>query len=329
VLAWATYRFIEGPVRFSSSRVRHTKIVAACVAVLGACGLAVWVTGGVPQRFPASLDLEKMNAATLDETYAPTNGMNVLEYNRRGYSMVAQIGQGARKVALAGNSAMFHYGPRLQQLADEGRLAVRAYFVTGPACPLVPGVIARDEFANCANVANRLSELVQREKVQTVVLGPHYWPRKNAFIEREGKSIPLDGGEEGRCAFYANLEDYVRQLQLNATVYLVLGAPQSLTGLNPQRMVTRGVTGIRVDPNAEKSVPIADLRAVYARHDADLRAVAERTGAKLLDVFPDVCGNGETCSAFFGAREPKFTDGTHLRPAFVREHLHFLDFLLL
>jgi len=87
--------------------------------------------------------------------------------------------------------------------------------------------------------------------------------------------------------------------------------------------------GKRVDPNVEKSVPIADLRAVYARHDADLRAVAERTGAKLLDVFPDVCGNGETCSAFFGAREPKFTDGVHLRPVFVREHLHFLDFLLM
>ena len=329
VLAWATYRFIEGPVRFSSTRVRNTEIVAACVAVLGACGLAVWVTGGLPQRFAASLDLEKMNAATLDETYAPTNGMNVLEYDGRGYSMVAQIGQGTRKVALAGNSAMFHFGPRLQQLADEGRLAVRAYFVTGPACPLVPGVIARDEFANCANVTNRLSELVQREKVQTVVLGPHYWPRKNAFIEREGKSIPLDEGEEGRRAFYANLEDYVRELKLTATVYLVLGAPQSPTGLNPQRMVTRGVTGVRVDPSVENSVPIADLRAVYARHDADLRAVAERTGAKLLDVFPDVCGNGETCSAFFGAREPKFTDGTHLRPVFVREHLHFLDFLLM
>jgi hypothetical protein len=174
-----------------------------------------------------------------------------------------------------------------------------------------------------------LSELVQREKVQTVVLSPHYWPRKNAFIEREGKSIPLDGGEEGRRAFYANLEDYVRELKMNATVYLVLGAPQSPTGLNPQRMVTRGVTGIRVDPNAEKSVPIADLRAVYARHDADLRGVAERTGAKLLDVFPDVCGNGETCSPFFGGREPKFTDGVHLRPVFVREHLHFLDFLLM
>ena len=81
--------------------------------------------------------------------------------------------------------------------------------------------------------------------------------------------------------------------------------------------------------HCESSCVNRKLRAVYARHDADLRAVAERTGAKLLDVFPDVCGNGETCSAFFGAREPKFTDGTHLRPVFVREHLHFLDFLLM
>jgi len=150
LLAWATYPFIERPVRFSSNRLRRTHIVAACVAVLGACGLAVWVTVVCRNVFPPASILEKLNAATLDETYAPTNGMNVLEYNSRGYFHGGSNRPRRSQSALAGNSTMFHYGPRLQQLADEGRLAVRAYFVTGPACPLVPGVIASDIYAYCA-----------------------------------------------------------------------------------------------------------------------------------------------------------------------------------
>jgi hypothetical protein len=72
----------------------------------------------------------------------------------------------------------------------------------------------------------------------------------------------------------------------------------------------------------------AALRSAHARTDVELRLVAEHTGATLLDPVSDICGNGKDCSPFFGAGEPKFSDGTHLRPVFVREHLLFLDFLL-
>jgi len=147
------------------------------------------------------------------------------------------------------------------------------------------------------------------------------------LIEREGRQLRLNT-EDGKDAFYANLEDYVRMLQSQgAKIYLVLGVP-SHGRFNPSAMVTRTLTGIQIAPDAGQAVPIAALRSVYATVDAKLRTVAKHTGATLLDPVPDVCGKGNDCSPFFGAGDPKFSDGMHLRPVFVREHLLFLDFLL-
>jgi hypothetical protein len=197
----------------------------------------------------------------------------------------------------------------------------------------VPGVIQRDKFARCANLTSILVDLVQREKVQSVVLGAA-WRGYSAegigesmLIEREGRRLPLNT-KEGMDAFYANLEDYIRLLQgQDAKVYLVRGVPRH-NRFDPGEMVTRSLTGFRIAPDVEKAVPIAELQAVHAAVDAKLRTVSEHTGATLLDPLPDICGSGDGCLPFFGAGEPKFSDGMHLRPVFVRDHLRFLDPLL-
>jgi hypothetical protein len=217
----------------------------------------------------------------------------------------------------------------VQQLADEGHLAANIYFVAGGSCAPVPGVIQRDYFAHCANMPGLLADLVRREKVQSVVLGASWagYRDKGMLIEREGRRLPLNT-IVGKDAFYANLEDYVRMLQRHeAEVYLVLGVP-SHGRFDPGAMVRRSLTSLRVAPDAGEAIPIGALRAVQATSDTELCTVAEHTGATLLDPFPDVCGSASSCSPFFGAGEPKFSDGMHLRPVFVREHLLFLDFLL-
>jgi peptidoglycan/LPS O-acetylase OafA/YrhL len=328
LLAWATYRFIEYPVRFGAHRQRGTLIVAVCVAALGACGLAVWTGSGFPERFPAlpGVDMRKIGDAKLDADFKSTKGMKVTDH---GWTLVTQIGHGERKVALSGDSMLFHYGPRVQQLADEGQLAANTYFVAGPRCPPVPGVIQRDKFARCADLPGILVDLVQREKVQSVVLGAAWsgYGGEGMLIEREGRRLPLNT-KEGMDAFYANLEDYVRLLQGHgARIYLVLGVPAHHR-FNPGEMVTRSLTGFRIAADVEKAVPVAELQAVLANANAKLRTVGEHTGATLLDPLPDICGSGDGCSPFFGAGDPKFSDNVHLRPVFVREHLYFLDPLL-
>jgi hypothetical protein len=251
--------------------------------------------------------------------------MEVLDH---GWILVAHLGHGERKVALSGDSMLFQYGPRVQQLADDGQLAANTYFVTGPRCPPVPGVTQRDKFAGCANLPGILVDLVRHENVQSVVLGAAWsgYSDEGMVIEREGRRFTLNT-REGMDAFYDNLEDYVRLLQdQGAKVYLVLGVPEHHR-FNPGEMVTRSLTGFRIAPDVEKAVPIAELEAIHAV-DAKLRTVGEHTGATLLDSFPDICGSGDGCMPFFGAGEPKFSDNMHLRPIFVREHLRFLDPLL-
>jgi hypothetical protein len=327
LLAWATYRFIEYPVRFGGHRHRRTLIAAACMAILGACGLGVWMNSGFPERFPAlpGIDIRKIGNASLDADFKPTHGMKVSDH---GWILVTNLGYGDRKVALSGDSKLFQYGPRVQQLADEGLLTVKTHFVTGPRCAPVPGLIQRDKFARCANLPSMLLDLVHREKVQSVVLGAAWagYINEDMLMEVGGKRLPLTT-KEGVDAFYVNLEHYVRLLQnQGTTVYLVLASPQH-PHFSPREMVTRSLIRFQIAPHVEEPVSTAKLQAAHAAANAKLRAIGERTGATLLDPIPDICG-GDSCSPFFGAGEPKFSDDAHLRPVFVQKHLRFLDPLL-
>ena len=171
---------------------------------------------------------------------------------------------------------------------------------------------------------------MKRETVQSVVLGPAWtgYQSKDALINRNGQTFPLSS-VKGQDDFYANLEDYVRLLQgLGAKVYLIRGVPGSRPRFDPTKMVTRSVTGFRINPDFDKPESIVEMRAIHEGVDAKLAVIADRTGAKVLDLFVDVCGSGDGCLPLFGKEEPKFTDEMHLRPIFVKGHLHFLDFLL-
>src|SRR5438128_4746970 len=58
LLAWATYRFVERPIRFSPSLARRSGpvfVLLILASMLGLAGIYVYVDKGITSRFPLAL----------------------------------------------------------------------------------------------------------------------------------------------------------------------------------------------------------------------------------------------------------------------------------
>ncbi len=313
VLAWATYRLLERRLRFGGQRRAKTLGLALAMLLVGGLGAGIWAAHGMPSRFRSlpQIDAGKINLAVRDGIFTPTAHMRVTHIDG---ITIAEIGQGS-PILFTGDSVLFQYGPRVEALYDEGRLRHMVEFVVGPSCAPFPGVVKTGAFKDCNDMPEVLAQVIAQKPVSTIVLGA-YWP--GYFNDSQAANAALYTGLEKEMAGWR---------AAGHKLYLVMPAPAS-PRFDPQQMVSRSFTGVKVDPDVLQGVPVAVLEADRADISQNLDAIARRTGAKMLDPLPDVCGTGPICSAFFADGEPKFADTLHLRPVFVRAHITMLDPLL-
>jgi peptidoglycan/LPS O-acetylase OafA/YrhL len=313
-LAWVTYLLIEQPLRFGGRRKGKTLGLVACMLAVGGIGAGVWAEHGFPCRFHGlpHVNVGMINVAVRDGIFKSTPHMRVS--NVDGIT-VAEIGQGS-PILFTGDSVLYQYGPRVEQLYVEGRLHHAVYFVVGPSCAPFPGVVKTGVFANCNNMPSVAARVIAEKAIGTIVIGA-LW---QGYFGGDGTE---------NAALYAKLEVEVAKLRASGhKVYLVMPVPTSQR-FDPMQMVSRSLTGFSVNPMIQAGVPVATLKAESASISQSLAGIARRTGSLTLDPLPDVCGTGPVCSAFFADGEPKFADSVHLRPVFVRSHIRFLDPLLI
>lgn len=328
LLAWLTYRFVECPLRFGDNRRRNTAVLVVLMTAAGAAGLMTWSARGFPARYPAMprLSVAGINAAIGDGIFKPTPSMRV---RKEDGITISRIGSGRDRVLFTGDSVIYQYGPRVQQLLDEGRLQSTVYFVVGPSCAPVPDVMRDDDFAFCKNLISVATRLIDTKHIGTIVIGANWAGYQNSSIDivRDGIRMEMSGGG-AIAAFYANLQDEVARLvRTHHKVALVLD-PVGNKVFNPQSMIRRSAVGFEINYDVVRGVPISALLAAVSTVDRRLTKIAAATGAQILNPIPDICGEGLVCSAFFGAGKPKFSDAVHLRPEFVAHHVKIFDRLL-
>ena len=313
ILAWATYRLLELNLRFGGHRRAKTLGLTLAMFVVGSAGAGIWAAHGLPFRFRQlpRIDDAKISAAIRDGIFKPTAHMRVTEVNG---ITVAEIGQGS-PILFTGDSVLFQYGPRVEELYDQGRLSHTVYFVVGPSCAPFPGVVKTGLFKNCNNMLSVTARVIAEHSIKTIILGA-FW---QSYFE---------GSATENATLYAKLENEMAELHTTGhAVYLILPVPTN-PRFDPVQMVHRSITGFSIDPDILGGIPVAPLRAANASISQTLGGIAPRTGAQTLDPLPDICGSGPSCSAFFANGEPKYADANHLRPVFVCSHIIFLDPLL-
>jgi hypothetical protein len=105
-------------------------------------------------------------------------------------------------------------------------------------------------------------------------------------------------------------------------VYLVLQLPLD-PAFPPRQMIRRTVLspGFRLDVRPAARATIARSLDPFVSR---LVQIAQDTGANVIDPMNSLC-NTETCPPVTPNGEPIYHDSWHLRQAYIREHVDYLD----
>jgi hypothetical protein len=208
---------------------------------------------------------------------------------------------------------MQQYYPRIDKLLtdhpDETKSIV---FVSRLGCPPVSyfeGLVN----PKCKGLKEKAVEIAEELNVDTVVLAAG-WYHYAAF------------DVAGRDDAYRDLTATIKRFRdERRRVYLILPIPRG-TVFAPSQLVKRSFSsaGFSVVQHIERSLVDHQVKPIATR----LRSIANSTGAIAVDPVNYICSSVD-CPTFAADGLPLYFDESHLRPDYVREHITYLDDILL
>lgn len=325
VLAYATYRLIELPLRKRSTGDAKIwrPLSATMTGLLGVALLAFL------EVLPARHDdpkLEPLIAALGDWEYPRHFQRDMATGN------FLLPGNSQDTTVFLGDSHMEQYGPRIAELAKNEEIQRNsAIFVTDGACPFIHAVKSEaPEFERCHRKREIALRLVSLPASKVVVVGGcwncYLLSNDGALARKSSWYVMSDGvrhnleGPRGREIAIQSLTKMLADLKAQGKeVFLILDNPMG-QAFSPKNYFTgTRLTGLSSSNNVKAiSHPAAQMEL-----NKRLRAEGEKIGIQILDPALLLCPEN-SCAVFQGVT-PIYKDDNHLRPYFVRSSFSFLD----
>ncbi len=322
VLAWATYRWIEVPIRYSTGGPFIAVPLVIAMAVVGALGVLLHWQHGFAQRIPPTVAQQESRAT--DWQFPPPEMQPV---SLEGAAL-QKVGGNGPLTLFFGDSNMEQYGVRIAQLMASNSANQRgAMFLAEGAKAPIDGVERSDTHSH-TDTANfmRLALLPQVDRVVIAAAWGLYFNSDLADLglQKETPRFSIGGqsleSQIGREQATASLTGAIKSLvAAGKRVYLIAGIPAGHEfGRSAGFANGRSLLLAQTPASADASVPRARVEARQKIVLTMLQQVARDSGATLIDPVPALC-ESERCPMQF------HKDIGHLRASFVRHHLRYLD----
>ena len=302
LLAWATYKFVEKPIRFGGL-VRRIAVPALAVSMVGVGfgGVAALRSAIEPQSAALPLVNEISQAAG--------------DWGYRGDRVVK--GDTPKAVLFFGDSHMQHYWPRIEKLLAERAAPLRTViFKTTGGCAPVPGIDRKS--LECSRFVDEALKIAARPEVDTVVIAASwvgFVTRPDYFRHGDESRTPLKVLAPDSEWVLNGFEDSLRKLTAaGKRVVILLSSPRGVA-FDPKSLIDREAIIVRVNA-LPAPVPRAELSALAAPIDERIKRIAARVGASVIDPADWLC-SAQSCPTAEGGRL-LYKDDSHLRPDFAR-----------
>jgi peptidoglycan/LPS O-acetylase OafA/YrhL len=322
LLAYLTYRLVEGPIRHNPSR-KVVPFLLTGLGVMAAAGVSMFFRA-IPPRLNAP-ELTEIIQASSEWTFpgrlVPKQGfLGAYEMPPRGKPTTLFIG----------DSHLGQYFVRIGEfVATNPDRANDVLAITHGGCPPIPDVHNPDD-PGCNAMVGKMYETADSPEIHAVVVGG-CWncffedvlvgkpTDKNLRIAQDGEKRIL-ASEQGWKLTLAKLQERLARIKESKRVYLLLDNPRGPEFDPWSRVGTNRLGDFAILPPKDS----APVDPVELRIRADLQAMATRIGIETLDPRSMLCSETK-CLASSPDGRSLYKDDNHVRGFFVQTQATFID----